>query len=198
MNGLLLTVLLPLAHAAEGRKAAEPLPAKPTEEEYRVVVDESAEPREPDAAPESGRPGVRRRGVARLTSVDPKERRVVLEDEDGDELSFVVPEGARVSFAAEERPLKLEQLRRGDSVSYSADGGKATRLHLDLCSDGGGGEDDFFAPPRPRRERPMRRQPPPEDDDREHPQADEPDVPMYQSEPPEPPPAPKKAAKTKG
>lgn len=196
MNGLLLTVLLPMAYAAEGRKAAEPLPAKPAVEEYRVVVDESAEPTESERPPNSGRPGVRRRGIARLTAVDPKERRVVLEDEDGDEFSLSVPEGARVSFAVEERPLKLEQLRRGDAVSFSADGGKATRLHLDLCSDAGGGEDDFFAPPRPRRERPMRRQPPPDDDDdRDHPQADEPDVPMYQSEPPEPPPAPKKAPK---
>lgn len=202
MNGFLLTLLftlsgvegLPLAHAAEGRKAAEPLPAKAPEEEYRVVVDDFAEPKERESPPEAGRPGVRRRGVGRLSSVDPKERRIVLEDEDGDEMSFVVPEGARLSFATEERPLKLEQLRRGDAVSFSSDGGKATRLHLDLCSNDGG-EDDFFAPPRPRRERPMRRQPPPEDDDRENPQTDEPDVPMYQSEPPEPPPAPKKVPK---
>ncbi|TPW19506.1 MAG: hypothetical protein FD126_2619 [Elusimicrobia bacterium] len=194
MNGFLLTLLLPLAHAAEGRKAAEPLPAKPAEEEYRVVVDESAEPKETESAPEPARPGVRRRGVGRLASVDLKGRRVVVEDEDGEELSLAVPDGARLSFAAEERPLSLEQLRRGDSVSFSADGGKATRLHLDLCG-GGQDDDDFFAPPRPKHGRPMRRQPVPDDDDREHPQADEPDVPMYQSEPPEPPPAPKKAPK---
>lgn len=195
MNGFLLTLLLPLAHAAEGRKAPEPLPAKPPEEEYRVVVDESAEPKEPEAAPEPGRPGVRRRGVGRLTSVDAKERRIVLEDEDGEELSFAVPEGARLSFAPDQRPLKLDQLRRGDAVSFASEGGKAARLHLDLCSDGPNGDDDVFSPPRPRRSRPMRRQPPPDDEDPERPQADEPDVPMYQSEPPEPPPAPKKATK---
>lgn len=191
MNGLLLALLFPMAYAAEGRKAPEPLPAKPPDEEYRVVVDESAEPKEPEAAPETGRPGVRRRGLGRLSAVNAKERRLVLEDEDGEELSFTVPEGARLSFASDERPLRLEQLRSGDAVSFATEGGKAVRLHLDLCADGPEGVDGFFAPPQPRRGRPARRDPPPEED-RDRDQSNEPDVPMYQSEPPEPPPAPKK------
>ena len=196
MNGLLLSLLLAWpAAAAEGRKAPEPLPATPPEEDYRVVVDESSEPKEAEEAPAVGRPGVKRRGVWRLSSVDVKEKRIVLEHEDGEEETFVVPDTARLSFAAEERPLKLDQLRRGDAVAYAVDGGKATRLHLDLCGNGSGSEDDFFAPPtrRGRQKRPP--PPPPPDDGPEYPDANEPDVPMYQSEPPEAPPAPKKAPK---
>lgn len=195
MNGLLLGLLLACpARAGEARKAPEPLPAKAAPDEYRVVVDEQQEEPKENARPASGQPGVRRHGLGRLSSVDAKERRIVLEHEDGEEESFTVPETARLSFGSDERPLKLDQLRRGDAVAYNVDGAKASRLHLDLCGDGTGGSDEnIFAPPV-RHSRRSRRPPPPEDDDGpEYPQADEPDVPMYQSEPPEPPPAPKKA-----
>ncbi|TBR24353.1 hypothetical protein EPO15_04200 [bacterium] len=191
MNGFLLALLLTGPAAAEPRKSAEPLPAKPPPDEYRVVVDDSAEPKEEEAPAPHGKPGVKRHGLGRLVSVDAKERRIVLEHEDGVEETFTVPDGARLTFAPDERTLKLDQLRRGDAVSYAVDGGKTARLHLDLCGEGSG-DDDVFAPPRRNR---RGRQPPPqfEDDGPEYPQADEPDVPMYQSEPPEPPPAPKKA-----
>lgn len=190
MNALLLAALVPFAAAAEGdpRKTPAPLPAEAPPDEYRVVVDEASEPREP--VPPA--PAPRRRGVARLTSVDAKERRVVLETEDGGEETLSVPESARLSFAPDERPLKLEQLRRGDAVAFAAEGGKAARLHLDLCAEGAGqGDENIFAPP-PRRARRPRRPPPPEDEGPAYPAADEPDTPMYQSEPPEPKPAPAK------
>lgn len=198
MNGLLLGLLLACpARAGEARKAPEPLPAQAPPDEYRVVVDE--EEREPaqSARPASGQPGVKRNGLGRLSSVDPKERRIVLEHEDGEEESFAVPESSRLTFGSDERPLKLDQLRRGDAVAYNVDGAKASRLHLDLCGDGTGGSDEnIFAPPVRHGRRGRRPPPPPEDDEGpEYPQADEPDVPMYQSEPPEPPPAPKKAPK---
>lgn len=193
MNGFLLGLLLAWpAAAAEGRKAPEPLPAKPPPDEYRVVVDEDAAPKEPDEPAPAGRPGVKRHGLGRLVSVDAKDRRVVLEHEDGVEETFSVPDSARLSFASDERPLKLDQLRRGDPVAYTVDGGKAARLHLDLCAEGAGqGDENIFAPP-PRRARRPRRPPPPEDEGPAYPAADEPDTPMYQSEPPEPKPAPAK------
>lgn len=186
MVGLLLAALVPFAAAAEGdpRKTPAPLPAEAPPDEYRVVVDESSEPREGPPPPADPKP--RRRGAARLVSVDAKERRVVLETADGEEETLLVPESARLSFATDERPLKLEQLRRGDAVAFAAEGGKAARLHLDLCGEGAGQtDDDIFAPP-PRRSRRPRRPPPPEDDVPAYPAADEPDTPMYQSEPPEP------------
>lgn len=197
MNGPLLGLLLSCAAAAgetDPRKA-QPLPAQAPPDEYRVVVDEQQEEPKESPRPASGQPGVRRHGLGRLSSVDPKERRIVLEHEDGEEESFVVPETARLSFGSDERPLKLDQLRRGDAVAYNVEGPKASRLHLDLCGDGTGGSDDnIFAPPVRHSRRSRRPPPPPEDDDGpEYPQADEPDVPMYQSEPPEPPPAPNKA-----
>lgn len=192
MAGLFLTLLASLAAAqAEGRKPPAPLPAKPAAEEYRVVVDRDAGPS--DEAPPPGRAGVRFQGQGRLLSVDPGSRRVVLENEDGGEETFVVPDAARLSFAGDRRPLKLDQFRRGDPVGYTVDGEKAVRLHLDLCGDGVSTEEDnIFARPQPRRSR-RRPPPPPMEDEETQYRTDEPDVPMYQSEPPEPPPTPRKA-----
>lgn len=191
MAGLFLALVAALAAAqAEGRKPPSPLPAKPAADEYRVVVDRDVSSR--DEAPPPGRAGVRFQGQGRLLSVDPGSRRVVLENEDGGEETFVVPDAARLSFAGDRRPLKLDQFRRGDPVGYTVDGEKAVRLHLDLCGEGSGENDDIFAPPT-RRVRRRRAPPPPLEDEETQYRTDEPDVPMYQSEPPEPPPTPRKA-----
>lgn len=189
MNGLLLSLLAAALTAAEPetRKTPAPLPAKPPAEDYRVVVDE--EPPGPEGREEpAARHPVRRHGLGRLASVDAKERRVVLEHEDGVEQSLSVPESARLTFASDERPLRLDQLRRGDAVAYSVEGNRLARLHLDLCGDGSGSpDDDFFSPP-PRRRGARRPPPPPPDEEPEFRSVDEPDVPMYQSEPAEAPP----------
>ena len=202
MKGLLLFLLLPLASRAaepEKRKSPELLPAQAPAETYRVVVDgaDEGDPKEEETAPPAGQAGVKRHGLGRLVSVDAKERKIVLEHEDGVEESFGVPETARLSFAADERPLKLDQLRRGDAVAYAVDGNKVARLHFDVCGDGTGGmgEDVFSRPPPRRMRRGGRPPPPPMDEEPEYRSVDEPDVPMYQSEPPEPPPSPKKAPK---
>lgn len=195
MDGLALTLLLPLAAvASEARKAPAPLPAVPAGEDYRVVIDRDVGSR--DEAPPPGRAGVRFRGQGRVMSVDPGSRRIVLENEDGGEETFVVPEPARLSFAGDRRPLKLDQFRRGDPVGYTVDGEKAVRLHLDLCGDGTSEDDNIFAQPN-RRFRRRRPPPPPVEDEETQYRTDEPDVPMYQSEPPEQPPVQRRPPKKK-
>jgi hypothetical protein len=195
MDGLLLGLLLAASAAAQpdARKPPSPLPAKPAAEEYRVVVDYDVSSR--DDSPPPSRAGVRFQGQGRLLSVDPGTRRVILENEDGGEETFTVPDAARLSFAGDRRPLKLDQFRRGDPVGYTVDGEKAVRLHLDLCGEGvSTDEDNIFARPRPRRSR-RRPPPPPLEDEETQYRTDEPDVPMYQTEPPEPPRTPRRALK---
>lgn len=190
MNGLLLGLLAAALAAAEPdkRMTPAPLPAKPPAEEYRVVVDEEAPARGEREEEEAARHPTRRHGLGRLASVDAKERRVVLEHEDGVEQGLSVPDSARLTFASDERPLRLDQLRRGDAVAYSVEGNRLARLHLDLCGDGSGPpDDDFFSPPA-RRRGARRPPPPPPDEEPEFRSVDEPDVPMYQSEPAEAPP----------
>ncbi|MBI3299152.1 MAG: hypothetical protein HYZ75_13370 [Elusimicrobia bacterium] len=166
--------------ASAAQHAATPLPAEPPPEEGRVMFDSDSEREELPPPTPPGKAGVKAHGLGRLVSVDAKERKVVLEHEDGVEQAYQVPDSARLSFAADERPLMIGQLRRGDAVAYAVEGARVVRLHLELGGDPG--EDDPYVAPRPRRRPPARRPPPVEEPVPEFP-VNEPDTPMYMSEP---------------
>lgn len=164
-----------------------PLSAAAPAENGRVMTDSDSEREEEAEDPPPGKAGGKRHGLGRLLSVDIKERRVVIEHEEGDEEAYQVPEAARLTFAADARPLKLDQLRKGDEVAYFVEGPKVSKLHLNIC-DCAEDNDDAYARPRPKRGHKSRRLAP-RPDIEEEPQfpVDEPDKPMYQSEPAEPP-----------
>lgn len=174
--------------AALRKPAPKPLPAQPPVEEGRVLVDSDSAPDEAPA-PKRSTKGVHSSGVGRVLTLDLKTRRLGLQLEDGVQLPCQVPESARLTFAPDERPLHLDQLRRGDAVSYDVSGSKVTSLHLLLGEEAAADESDAFQRPAPRGPRFERAPPPPlEDEEAVEPgtTADEPDTPMYQSEPPAP------------
>ena len=161
-----MTSLFLLLALSASAKDPKPLPASPFRE-GRVLIDEDAPPIELDE--EKPKPSnVRRQARGRLTSVDAKGKKIVIGMEEEEDLSVAVPEGAKLTFMNDERPLHLEQLRRGDRVEFEVLGNKVVRLHLET------------APPDKR----QRRRPPPPEEEEPDMTPDTEDRPMYMSEPP--------------
>ncbi len=178
---------------------AKPLPEKQPEE-FGVMVDGGdAAPEVPPEKPAKAAVGEPFTARGRLLSIDPKTHTAVVEIEEGDERRFQLNDATRLSFARDNRPLLATQLKPGDPVSVSSDGKTLRRLHLELCGEAGEDvtQDDIFVPsPRQRRRHRAAPRPEAEEDEPERNLADEPDTPMYQSEP-ETPVTPRKDAPAK-
>ncbi|MBI5595032.1 MAG: hypothetical protein HY928_02965 [Elusimicrobia bacterium] len=162
-----MTALFLLLAVSAHARDPQPLPASPFVE-GRVLIDEDAPPielDEPALKPEA----VKRRARGRVASVDAKARKLVIALEDEEDMALAVPDAAVLTFMPDERPLHLDQLRRGDAVDFEALGAKLVRLHLEA------------APPRKN----VRRRPAPREELPDYDMTpDTEDRPMYMSEPP--------------